>query len=241
MFYTRIPVPRSVAYSDENLNKSTGYLPFVGILVGAIGGAVYFGAHYFLPVSISVILCMIATILLTGAFHEDAIADFCDGFGGGYTKDSILIIMKDSHIGTYGAIGLILTLASRFLLLSNIDVTIFFAAFIAGNAISRLNAVLLIFSSDYVRKDDDSKSKAVGNKHNVVTLILALIFGLVPFIFIPVISTLIIIPALVLTMVVFRWYVNRKIGGYTGDVLGALQQISELIFYLALIISINIK
>jgi adenosylcobinamide-GDP ribazoletransferase len=239
MFYTRIPVPKWTGYSKENLNKATGYFPLVGILVGTAGGAVYWLAQHYLPVSISVLLCMVTTILLTGAFHEDAISDFCDGFGGGYSKEQILTIMKDSRIGTYGAIGLVMTLLSRYFLLSNIDPLRFFAVIVAANALSRLNAVGLIFSSEYVRMDETSKSKPIGEKHEIGTLILAIIFGFLPLIFLPWQSVAAIVSVLLVALVLFRSYIHKILGGYTGDVLGAFQQISEILFYLVFLISIH--
>jgi adenosylcobinamide-GDP ribazoletransferase len=239
MFYTRIPVPKWTGYSQENLNKATGYFPLVGIIVGAAGGAVYWVAQHYLPVSISVLLCMVTTILLTGAFHEDAISDFCDGFGGGYGKDQILTIMKDSRIGTYGAIGLVMTLLSRYILLTTIEPVQFLFVIIAGNALSRLNAVGLIFTSEYIRKDDSSKSKPIGEKHGIGTLILAIIFGFLPLIFLPWQSVAIIVPVFLVALILFRSYIHKILGGYTGDVLGAFQQISELLFYLAFLISIH--
>ena len=240
MFYTRIPVPKWVGYSKENLNKATGYFPIVGIIVGALGGLVYWGAQHLLPISVSVILCMITTLLTTGAFHEDAISDFCDGFGGGYSKEQILSIMKDSRIGTYGAIGLVMTLLSRYLLLYHIDPAKFLAVIIAGNAVSRLNAVFLIFSSEYVRMDETSKSKPIGEKHNTSSLVLAIVTGIIPMIFIPWQSSAMIFSALLIALFFFRRYIHKILGGYTGDVLGAFQQISELIFYLVFLISIHL-
>lgn len=232
MFYTRIPVPKWVGYSKENLNKATGYFPLVGVVVGAVGGGVFWLAQELLPLPIAIILSMIATILLTGAFHEDAISDFCDGFGGGYTKEQILTIMKDSRLGTYGAIGLVMTLLSRFVLLSNIDPAKMIVVLVSGHALSRLNAVGLIFTSSYVREDASSKSKPIGEKHNSATLVLALIFGLIPLILLPWKSSAFIILALLFTLFFFRRYIHKIMGGYTGDMLGALQQISELVFYL---------
>ncbi len=235
-FYTRIPVPGWVGFSKGNLNRATAYFPLIGIIVGAFGGVVFWGADKILPGTVSVLLAMIATILLTGAFHEDAISDFCDGFGGGYSREQILNIMKDSRIGTYGAIGLVMVLLSRFVLLSNIDSVDLFIAMLAGNALSRLTAVGLIFSSNYVGAAENSKSKPVGERHNALTFLLALAFGLLPLFFIPLKALLITVPALLLTLVFFRSYILKILGGYTGDVLGALQQISELVFYLCFLV-----
>jgi adenosylcobinamide-GDP ribazoletransferase len=240
MFYTRIPVPKWVGYSKENLNKATGYFPLVGVVVGAVGGGVFWLAQELLPLPIAIILSMIATILLTGAFHEDAISDFCDGFGGGYTKEQILTIMKDSRLGTYGAIGLVMTLLSRFVLLTNIDPAKMVVVLVAAHALSRLNAVGLIFTSSYVREDASSKSKPIGEKHNAATLILALVFGLIPLILLPWKSSAFIILALLLTLFFFRRYIHKIMGGYTGDMLGALQQISELVFYLIYLMSFSL-
>lgn len=236
MFYTRIPVPKSVGYSQENMSRSTVYLPVIGVLVGAVGGGVYLLSDLFLPVSISVLLCMVATILLTGAFHEDSIADFCDGFGGGRDKESILRIMKDSHIGTYGTVGLILTLGMRFLTLSNLVPGVFLAVIIAGNAYSRFQPVLLINTSEYMRKNAENKAGDVAGNHSFKTILISFIIALIPMLFLPLwISGFIILIEFV-TFLLFRLYVHKKLGGYTGDVLGALQQISEIVFYLSFLI-----
>jgi len=117
MFFTRIPCPSWVDHSEEYLNKSSQYFPLVGGIVGAIGLAVLLGALWVLPVPLAVLLSMVATVLATGAFHEDGFADMCDGFGGGWTKEKILDIMQDSRLGTFGAVGLGLLMAVKFLCL----------------------------------------------------------------------------------------------------------------------------
>src|SRR5271155_1493195 len=98
MFFTRIPCPSWVDHSPEYLRESARYLPLVGIIVGAIGAIVYIVSSVIFPHAIALLLSMLVTILVTGAFHEDGLADMCDGFGGGFTKESILRIMSDSRI-----------------------------------------------------------------------------------------------------------------------------------------------
>jgi adenosylcobinamide-GDP ribazoletransferase len=232
MFYTRIPVPKGVGYSVENMNRCTGYLPLIGILMGAAGGTVYLTAHLLLPVGVSVLLAMVTTILLTGAFHEDSIADFCDGFGGGQDPESILRIMKDSRIGTFGAVGLCTTLLLRFALLSDVDPGIFVAVFIAGNTYSRFQPMLMIRFSDYMRKNTENKAGALAGNRSNGLLLQGFVLALIPMYFLPCWISGILIAAEFLVFWAFRRYVHRKLGGYTGDVLGALQQLSELIFYL---------
>ncbi|MFW6248777.1 MAG: adenosylcobinamide-GDP ribazoletransferase, partial [Bacteroidota bacterium] len=101
MFFTRIPVPHIPNFSDDLLNRSIRYFPFIGILVGLIGLGAWWLFLLIFPSSLALLLSMATTILLTGAFHEDGFADFCDGYGGGLDRSKILTIMKDSRLGTY--------------------------------------------------------------------------------------------------------------------------------------------
>ena len=241
MFYTRIPVPRNLPYSDEMLNRSTRWFPFIGWIVGGVGAGFFYGLQLVFPVMLAILLSMIATILVTGAFHEDGFADFCDGFGGGYTKEKILAIMKDSRIGTYGSIGLVGILAVKFLSLASFDTKTIPLAIVAAHALSRLMPVVVIFTSEYARADLESKSKPIGKKGKATDLLMAIFFGLFGLAFLPFLFSAIIVPVLLLVTVIFRKYITRKLGGYTGDCLGALQQLSEVIFYLGLIAFQNLS
>ena len=241
MFYTRIPVSRNLPYSDDMLNRSTRYFPFIGWIVGGIGAGVFYGLQFVFPVNLAILLSMISTIFITGAFHEDGFADFCDGFGGGYTKEKILTIMKDSRIGTYGSIGLVGMLAVKFMSLSTFDFKLVPLVLVAGHAVSRLMPVAIIFTAEYARADLDSKSKPIGKKSKTTDLLMAIFFGLFWLAFLPLLFSAIIVPALLLVTVVFRKYITGKLGGYTGDCLGALQQLSEVLFYLGLIAFQNLS
>ncbi len=239
MFFTRIPCPRWTDHSEEYLNKSSKYFPVVGILVGCISALIFWLCQLILPVEIALLLSIIASILTTGAFHEDGFADVCDGFGGGWTKEKILLIMKDSRLGTYGVVGLILILLLKWCLLRYFSMPVMVIAIIAGHAISRLNAVSLIYTDTYARDDDTSKSKPLATKMSVGELAFATLFGLAPL-------TLFQNPFIILTLMpllIVRWYLSRYfkkwIGGYTGDCLGAVQQVSEVVFYLSLLILVK--
>ncbi|WP_163715532.1 adenosylcobinamide-GDP ribazoletransferase [Mangrovibacterium lignilyticum] len=235
MFYTRIPVPATLEYSPERLNRATRYFPLIGWIVGGAGAAVFYGLVQILPLQLSVFLSMLATIFLTGAFHEDGFADFCDGFGGGYTREKILTIMKDSRIGTYGSVGLIGMLGTKFLALQSMPVYEIPMAMVAAHAFSRLMPVLIIFNSWYSRDDESSKSKPIGKKGKNSDLIIAIIVALVPMAFLPWQLMAVALPAALLLTFLFKKYTERKIGGYTGDGLGALQQLVEVLFYLCLL------
>ncbi|MGL5561039.1 MAG: adenosylcobinamide-GDP ribazoletransferase, partial [Tannerellaceae bacterium] len=108
LFFSRIPVPRNLEFSEEIQTKAFRYFSLVGIIVGGIGVAAFEVADLFFSRIIASILMIIVMLLTTGCLHEDGLADFFDGFGGGTSKERILAIMKDSHIGTYGVIALIM-------------------------------------------------------------------------------------------------------------------------------------
>ena len=133
-YYTRIPCPRWVGHSQDQLNEASKYFPLMGWIVGGASAGVFYLAQFIFPVSISVLLSMAAGILLTGAFHEDGFADTCDGFGGGWTKAEVLEIMKDSRIGSYGTIGLVLILLSKFLFTNIPNTAIPLALWVAHSA-----------------------------------------------------------------------------------------------------------
>ena len=241
MFYTRIPVSKNLPYSDEILNRSTRFFPFIGWIVGGIGAVVFFGLQFVLPTELAILLSMLATIFVTGAFHEDGFADFCDGFGGGYTRERILTIMKDSRIGTYGSIGLVGILAVKFTSLQAISPEKIPFLMIAGHALSRIPPVLTIFTSAYSRDDATSKTKPIGKKSKTSDLIIALIFGILPIAILSPEFTMYIIPGILFTTYFFRNYITKKLGGYTGDCLGALQQISEVEIYLGFVIYLSFQ
>lgn len=232
MFFTRIPVPSSLPYLKELLDKALRFFPLVGIIVGGIGATVLWAALFIFPASLAVLLSMAATIFVTGAFHEDGFADFCDGYGGGLPKDKILEIMKDSRLGTYGTIGLVTMLAAKYLSISTMPVNIAFCLIIAAHSFSRFFPIFLVYTTPYVREDALSKAKPIGIHVTSFSLFIAFAIAALPFFLINwVLIPFIIICSLVLFLV-FRKYILIRTGGYTGDVLGALQQLSELIIYL---------
>jgi adenosylcobinamide-GDP ribazoletransferase len=242
MFYTRIPCPSWIDHSEDLLNKATIYFPFIGWIVGAFGALIYYGTAQILPLDIAVLISMIATILMTGAFHEDGFGDVCDGFGGGWTKEKILTIMKDSRMGAYGVIGLIMILGIKFLALKScISISYVVFSLLIAHPLSRTVAVWMIFTMDYARENDaDGKAKPVAQKLGFSEFMIALLFGLLPLSIgafyeqNPFILTAI-LPLFLLKKYLEKYFI-KWIGGYTGDCLGATQQIAEVVIYLSLLI-----
>lgn len=245
MFYTRIPCPKNITHDPTYLNKATRYFPLIGYIVGGIGALVFTISYKLFSLELAIIFSLVVNILTTGAFHEDGFADVCDGFGGGWTKEKILKIMKDSAIGAYGAIGLVLLFAIKFYAIKLVidtdlnDTLILIECsliFIMVHALSRLTAISIIFTTDYVREDELSKSKPIAKQNTWKEILGACVFGLAPLLFFIYGSwkyIFILIPLVVLRFFLIRYF-KKWIGGYTGDCLGATQQIAEVIIYLSI-------
>ncbi|MDI1232081.1 MAG: adenosylcobinamide-GDP ribazoletransferase [Methylobacter sp.] len=225
----RLPHPKTLDY--KQLPQAAVYLPLIGWLVGGSCAVVFYLADLVWPQTTAVILALIAGILLTGALHEDGFADVCDGFGGGINKQRILEIMKDSHIGVYGLLGLLLMLLLKISVLVAMPAAAVPLVLLAGHSISRLSPLLLMQRYTYVRGNDSKASGAVYQPSSR-ELAFATVIALLPLALLPVLSALAIIPALVATLLLGRYF-YRRIDGYTGDCLGASQQVAETIFYLS--------
>jgi adenosylcobinamide-GDP ribazoletransferase len=232
MFYTRIPCPSWIDHSEEYINKATRYFPLIGWIVGTASALIVFFSAMLFSTSVSIILSMVVSILLTGAFHEDGFGDVCDGFGGGWTKEKILEIMKDSRMGAYGVIGLILLLALKFFTLIellNLDLWFCLKSLILAHVLSRFMAVTVIFTHEYAREDATSKIKPIAKKLNLKNLVVSAIW-LVPafLIFQNMYVFLALIPVYAMKIYLANYF-QKWTGGYTGDCLGAIQQVTEII------------
>ncbi|MDX1301124.1 adenosylcobinamide-GDP ribazoletransferase [Photobacterium sp.] len=237
-FFTRLPIPADTPYSTQHLNQANRYFGAVGIIIGLISAAVYLLAILIWPPELALALAMVTSILTTGAFHEDGLADVFDGFGGGWTVECKLDIMKDSRLGTYGAASLVMMLGCKWVSLSalaRIDPALPAILLIVMHSISRICAASLIFSYPYVRADQQSKVKPLANQQSQQDLWILLGTGLVMLLLLPIDAAI----TLTLVMVAIRYlcgkWFQQQLGGYTGDCLGAAQQIAELSGYMALL------
>lgn len=238
-YYTRIPLYDYSDFSPETFKKANKYFPLTGWIVGGVAASVFLLAELLFPKSIAVFFSMLSTILLTGAFHEDGLADSVDGFGGGYTREKILSIMKDSRIGTFGAIALLAVLAIKFLILYELPTLMLPVVLVAGHSISRFTAISFLATHEYSRYDDDtSRAANVVQKISPAEIITAGLFGILPLLWLGYKYFLVLIP-LFITRQIIGDGLNRNIQGYTGDTLGAAQQISEVVFYIAIFLLIK--
>jgi adenosylcobinamide-GDP ribazoletransferase len=236
MFFTRIPVPKNIGHGSDMLQKSARYFSWVGLIVGGISCLAFYLLQFVFPVQLAILFSMIAGILTTGAFHEDGFADVCDAFGGGWTKEKILLIMKDSRLGTYGVIGLISILALKYTLLLELlhqqSLPGFLFIMLAAHTGSRFTAVTIMQQYVYVTDSDVSKSKPLANrKLTVAELTIAAIAVILPMLLLSPFYWLAFVPVIIARLYLGNYFF-KWIGGYTGDCLGAMQQVAEIFFYL---------
>ena len=222
--------------ADRYFTDVIKYWPIVGFLTGATTGGVLWVAAQFVPLEVACVLAIIARILLTGALHEDGLADFFDGFGGGTSKEKILAIMKDSHIGCYGTIGLVLYFMLYYSLLSSFDPAMVFPIVIAADCFSKLCTAVMINTLPYARKEEESKIKLVYSKVRTLIFVLVGVITLVPFFFLKDASFCFAMIPAVVTAIGLRFFLKLKIGGYTGDCCGASVLIIEQVFYLSVLV-----
>ncbi|MDR2837051.1 MAG: adenosylcobinamide-GDP ribazoletransferase [Azonexus sp.] len=234
-FFTRLPVPAWVGHSAAMLDTSTRYFPAVGLIVGGLAALVYLAALPLWPPAVAVLLSMAATLYATGAFHEDGLSDTVDGLGGGWDKRRILDIMKDSRIGTYGAVALWLGLSGKFALLVAIPPALVPLALLAAHAVSRYAATLVLVSMNYVREDQQSKAKPLATRLSAGGLAVATVFAAVSLLPLPWPQALAGCCGAALATLWLAAKFHRWLGGYTGDCLGATQQVAEIAFYLGLL------
>ena len=242
-FFTRLPIPRWVGFDAEWLHQSSRYFPAVGLVVGGTTAMVYAIASLFWPPLVAVLMSTVSGIYMAGAVHEDGFADTCDGLGGGLTKQRVLEIMTDSRIGAYGAIGIGLLLAVKCTALAALPAGAAIASLLLAHPFSRLAATALIWRLDYVKQDGKSKPLAQRMSHPEFAIaaasVLAVLTAVLPSGLLPPVA---IAAGICAAAVAAMWLARkcvRRIGGYTGDCLGAVQQLSEAAFYLAALASIG--
>jgi adenosylcobinamide-GDP ribazoletransferase len=239
IFFTRLPFGRIREVPAENFKHVIGYWPFAGWLTGGFTAAVLWASSMVLPVGIAVLLAMAGRLCLTGALHEDGLADFFDGFGGGTGKERILAIMKDSHTGSYGVIGLIFYFLLLWTLLSAIPVPLVCWVVIAGDVWSKFVAGQLTLLLPYARKAEESKTKTVYERMNSGVFVFALLCGIIPLlVLLPVrlwLAAILPLPVLFLLYLLIK----RCLQGYTGDCCGATALLCELSFYLGVVLLIH--
>ena len=231
IFFTRLPFWRLHQPPKECYKTVVEHWPLTGWLIGAVMAATLWLGSLYLPYMVAVLMAIVVRLLLTGALHEDGLADFLDGFGGGSDRERILAIMKDSHIGTYGVIGLILYVMLLAATLFSMTPIMAALAIMAATPYARMVAAQLVMMMPYARRAEEAKAKMVYRKMNWRASISLAIQGMLPmvaFLWMTRVSweMVIFIPCIV--MYFLYLLIWRKIHGYTGDCCGAVCLLVEL-------------
>ena len=248
-FLTRLPVPQFANYNPQWLHQSSRHFPGVGLLVGLLcAGVFWLGSILFTPLVAGVISTAFG-IKLTGAFHEDGLADSCDGLGGGLTRERTLEIMKDSRLGAYGVLGLVSALLIKISLLASMPLSVAIVALIIGHTASRLLCISLLALLPYGGEIEHAKAKPMAQQLTPFQGLLSSAWLLLAGVLV-----VLLFPATVQQIGIWQWLLalllgivatdymrrllHRRLEGYTGDGLGATQQLSEIAIYIGLAASI---
>ncbi|WP_040506899.1 adenosylcobinamide-GDP ribazoletransferase [Leptospira wolbachii] len=249
-FLSRIPSPRWIGFQEEWLHKSIKYSPTVGIMLGTLQWFVYIIFQLFFGPSIAFVISLGFLLILTGAFHEDGFSDFCDGIGGGWKREDILRIMKDSRVGSFGAAGISLLLVLKILGASgslavtgfrlnhfsfawNYQLTTIWLYFVSAHSLSRFFSVLMMKLLPYAK--EEGYAKPMAKEITWRQTFFASLAGLLPFLWLSYkhpnffLSLILIIPSLYYMYSLMK----RWIGGFTGDCLGAVQQVVETCIWIS--------
>ena len=235
IFFTRLPFWRLYQPPQASYKSVVEYWPLAGWLTGgAMAATLYFGSMV-LPHAVAVIAAIAVRLLITGALHEDGLADFMDGFGGGGDRERILAIMKDSHIGTYGVLGLIVYMLLLGTALYSMPVTLATLTILAADPFSKLVTSQMISMLPYARREEEAKNKTVYRKPSLAAALFMTLQGLLPMalmIWLTDISWYLVACLPLVVMYFLYLLIIRKIHGYTGDCCGAVCLLVELSVYL---------
>jgi adenosylcobinamide-GDP ribazoletransferase len=231
-FLTRVPVP-GLAYQQDSLARAVKFFPIVGLLLGAGSVGLYFALTPHLP-QVVVSLIIVAYLTgITGCLHEDGLADSADGFGGGWERERVLEIMRDSRIGSYGAAALTLSLLARVLLISSLPRVQATAFLLAGPVLSRWTSLPLSFFLPPARESEEAGQGArIARLTSRGSLVVGSVLAFVIVFALLRLHALFPIAAAISVTVLTGLYYRRRIGGVTGDCFGATNQLSEIAVYL---------
>jgi adenosylcobinamide-GDP ribazoletransferase len=251
-FLTIIPTGKRWYERSPEIGKVAFWFPIVGLLIGLVLSFIYFPVIRFFPHLVADAIILITYVFITGGFHLDGFADTCDGLFGGDTREKRLEIMRDSRTGSYGALCLICTIGLKYLCLVSIDPeAIAGLSFITGNetieglrpiyvyacekgkvllfmcAIGRWSQILGAALSTYARDEKGTGQIIVENLNLKHVLLCSFVPGILIFLFCGIKGILVFFIAFIVS-ILFTSYVKRKIGGMTGDTLGAVNEVSEI-------------
>ncbi|SMF40314.1 adenosylcobinamide-GDP ribazoletransferase [Pseudobacteriovorax antillogorgiicola] len=231
-FFTRIPIDLS-ELQKEDLERSLRYFPLVGLILGAILALSYTAMIQIWSRDIAIILTLILSLALTGGLHEDGLADSADGLFGAFEKEKVLAIMKDSRLGSYGALSLIASFILKYLCLKEMADPLVPWAFVIAHPLSRLAACTLTWYLPYARSTPSYAKNLLSHSQKQDRWFQG-VAGTTPLILLPFTQIAALLTLGLGLILVTKMWLSKRIGGYTGDCLGATQQCAEITIFLFL-------
>jgi adenosylcobinamide-GDP ribazoletransferase len=234
-FLTILPVGQSLPSDEKGLARSMAFFPLVGFVIGLLLAIGYYLFYLILPPSIALWLTLVLLALLTRGLHLDGFADTIDGLASGGTREKILEVMKDSRIGAFGVISLILLIGAKYLALDQIPNSSIPESLILMAVVGRNSMVLVCYRSPYARPEGGLAKPFVENlfaREMAFSLVSA--FGIA--LFLAGVKGILVFLGVCLFSLGYRFFFIKKLGGVTGDILGAVNEISELLCLILLII-----
>ncbi|KEH85532.1 MULTISPECIES: adenosylcobinamide-GDP ribazoletransferase [Clostridium] len=233
-FFTRIPINIEIDVKEDSFAKGISYLPLVGLIIGGFNAIVYFVSSKFILGTLPIVLALLANTIITGAFHIDGLADTCDGIFSSRKKERMLEIMKDSRVGTNGAIAIVFDFMLRYAVLNSLNKKYIIIALILSPVVAKTVVTLLMCFSVYARKEGGLGGVFVGKVKPfrvIVAFIISISIGYVLIGY----KYIALLLVTVLFIEIYKKLIYSKIDGMTGDTLGAANEIGEIIFMLALL------
>lgn len=235
-FLTRLPMPMWVVKDSDAIAKSSRWFALIGLAVGSIGAGLLYGFTLLMGQTLAAVLTLVMLLLLTGAFHEDGLADVCDGFGGGWDKSRKLEIMKDSQIGAYGVLALVSGFAIKATALTQMPLDIACISLIVCHAGSRSIAGFVAVYLPYARDNNNNKTPQKDAELPFTNRLILFFTGALPLVLLPLNCVLMLLTIWLGAFIYLIKLMQRHIQGYTGDTLGATQQIIEILGLIFLVI-----
>lgn len=239
LFFTRLPLWRLVHVDSKHFCHVIHYWPIVGWLTASVMALTLWISAQIFPYLVAIILAVAARMWLTGALHEDGLADFFDGFGGSHSRVRILAIMKDSHIGTYGVLALSLYLLIMVCSLYEMPFKIAIVTILCADPFSKLAVSFITQILPYARTEQDSKAKVVYSSYPWAKKVVFVALVLIPALWMLAPSLWFAFVATILMLVALISWIKKRLGGYTGDCCGALFLLCELTFILSVLALLN--
>jgi adenosylcobinamide-GDP ribazoletransferase len=226
-FLTIFPIRISRTVREEDLAGSLRYYPLVGAVLGALSAVLFGGTLRLFSPNVAAVSAVIGLVVLSGALHLDGFADMCDGFYGNRDRDRILAIMKDSHSGAMAIVGVFCLLALKIALLTGFEIDRAVPALVLAPSLARWSMVWLSASSTYARPEGGTASAYIGHVNRSTLLIATLLCATIAFLLFRTPGLIVMAAAVAFTWV-FRLYTESRIGGMTGDTLGACSELVEV-------------